>query len=64
MSFIKELEQLINKHSMENKSNTPDFILAEYMLNCLLAFEQASTARELWYGKELSPRNFHTEGPQ
>ena len=30
--FIKELKTLINKHSIENGSNTPDFLLARYFL--------------------------------
>ena len=34
--FKKELAQLINKHSMENGSNTPDFILAEFLVHSLI----------------------------
>lgn len=52
-SFITELQQLINKHSLENGSNTPDFILASYMFNCLQNFQLASNRREEWYGKTL-----------
>lgn len=44
----------INSVSAENGSNTPDFILAEYLTDCLAAFDKASRARERWYGKELS----------
>jgi len=43
--FRKELETLINKHSMENGSNTPDFILAEYLTDCLHAFDKATNQR-------------------
>lgn len=50
MSFKRELETLINKHSMENGSNTPDFILAEYLMNCLKVFEIATKQRTAWYG--------------
>ena len=32
----------INRVSRENKSNTPDFILAEYLTDCLSAFEKAT----------------------
>lgn len=49
-----ELQHLLNRHSRENDSNTPDFILAEYMMKCLIAFEEASNRREEWYGKKLS----------
>lgn len=52
--FEKELIELINKHSRENKSNTPDFILAQYLTNCLKAFEWASIDREKWYNKTLN----------
>lgn len=48
-----EIETAINRNSAENGSNTPDFILAEYLTDCLSAFDKASTARERWYGKAL-----------
>lgn len=50
-TFRKSLEFLINSYSKENGSNTPDFILAEYMSNCLDAFDKAVEAREKWYGR-------------
>jgi len=46
MTFQKELEQLINKHSMENGSDTPDYILAEYLTSCLKAYGRAVQARD------------------
>lgn len=49
--FEKELEKLINRHSQENGSNTPDFILALYLGNCLRAFNQAVNRREGHYGR-------------
>jgi len=52
-TFNEELRSLINRRSRENISNTPDFILAEYLLTCLEAFESASNAREKWFGKSL-----------
>lgn len=53
-SFEQELSELINKHSLEGNSNTPDFILAEYMSKCLENFNTTSVARERWYGQALS----------
>lgn len=41
-SFRDELCNLINCHSRENGSNTPDFILAEYLTDCLEAFDKAT----------------------
>jgi hypothetical protein len=46
-----ELRATLNRHSVENGSNTPDFILAQYLLGCLSAFETAVNAREKWYGR-------------
>jgi len=51
--FRKELKNLINIHSMENNSNTPDFTLADYLVECLKLFEKTSKRREKWYGKSL-----------
>lgn len=50
VGFRKELEHIINKYSMESASNTPDFILARYLMGCLAAFEIAVVARGKWYG--------------
>lgn len=47
--FRKELECVLNKHSMENGSDTPDFILAIYLVNCLKAFDVAVKQRGTWY---------------
>lgn len=55
--FRKELETLINSHSLENASNTPDFILAEYLENCLKAFDYAILQRTSWYRKEKEDLN-------
>lgn len=46
MTFQKELTSLINRYSRENKSNTPDFLLAEYMNECLLIFERIIAKRD------------------
>ncbi len=48
-AFKHELVTLINKHSMENESNTPDFILANYLMLCLKAFNNVTNTREAWY---------------
>jgi hypothetical protein len=53
--FEKEIESAINRCSMENASNTPDFILAHYLGACLSAFNTASRQREDWYGHHLRP---------
>ena len=46
--FKKELAALINKYSLENGSDTPDYILADYFLDCLKAYEKASVNIVNW----------------
>jgi len=46
-----EIQNLINCHSRENVSNTPDFILARYLMDCLQAFEKATNIRTSLYGR-------------
>jgi hypothetical protein len=43
--IIKELAHLINCRSLENDSNTPDFVLAEYMLQSLIILNRAINNR-------------------
>ena len=58
IAFRKELETLINVHSMEEGSDTPDYILAEYLLACLEAFDKASKHRAAWYDPEYEEQDF------
>jgi hypothetical protein len=37
--FRSELQKLINRYSMEQYSDTQDFLLADYLLTCLYALE-------------------------
>lgn len=50
-SLRKEIEAAINRYSRENTSDTPDFLLAEYLTDCLAAFEKINRERERWYGR-------------
>lgn len=47
----RDLAQVLNRHSRENGSNTPDWILAQYLTNCLDAYDLAIGARAQWYGR-------------
>jgi hypothetical protein len=53
--FKADLQTLINIHSMENGSNTPDFILAGFLVQCLEALTSTTEAREAWYRVKLAP---------
>lgn len=46
-----EIEAAINRNSAENGSNTPDYILGQYLCDCLAAFDSAVNAREEWHGR-------------
>jgi hypothetical protein len=54
-SFSKELQSLLNRYSKENNSNTPDFVLAGYIENCLTAWNVATQQRESFYGRDPRP---------
>jgi hypothetical protein len=58
----KEIESAINRCSAENGSDTPDWILADYLIGCLSAYDVAVTAREKWYGREKKEVPFLPSG--
>jgi len=51
-AFKRDLTSLINKYSLENESNTPDFILANYLMSCLRNFNNITNTRSKWYGQK------------
>ena len=51
--FVEELRGLLNRCSMENQCDTPDWILADYIKNCLKAFSIATHKRDKWWGHKL-----------
>lgn len=51
--FRDELSKLLNKHSKENGSNTPDFILADLLAKQLALFDQTMERRETWFGRPV-----------
>ena len=52
-TFREKLTDLINCESRENDSDTPDFILANYLADCLRAYDRALQAREQFYGRPI-----------
>lgn len=54
LTFEEELQWLINRYSKENASDTPDFILAKYLQDCLESYNSAVQAREKWFGRSVS----------
>jgi hypothetical protein len=53
--LVRELMFLLNKKSRENHSNTPDYILAEFLMSCLVSFEEAIQHRDAWYCTHFEP---------
>jgi hypothetical protein len=47
-SFLSKITTLINQYSREGLSNTPDFILAEYLEKCLENYESCVAKRDKW----------------
>lgn len=54
-ALMRDIEQAINRHSRENRSNTPDFVLAHALAGALRAFEESINLREIWYGRSVTP---------
>lgn len=48
--FRRELAGLLNRYSQENSRDTPDWILADYLIGCLNAWNNASRMRDKWWG--------------
>ena len=53
--FERELAGLINRYSLENGSNTPDFIIARYLVSCLKALNATIQTRSVWYAGQRPP---------
>lgn len=51
------LRYAINSCSAENGSNTPDWVLAKYLMACLDAWNGGCRARDTWYGQSPYPGN-------
>jgi len=50
--FRKELTTLINSQSKENGSNTPDWVLAKFLEDCLAIFDNAVNLRSKYYNAQ------------
>ena len=59
--FRQDIEKVINRHSRENTSHTPDFILSHFLMASLAAFDLAVKDRDEWYG--FKPWNNLADAP-
>lgn len=53
MTLRSDIEKLLNRYSAENGSDTPDYVLAVFLMRCLDAFDKGVRAREQWYGRPI-----------
>jgi DNA-binding XRE family transcriptional regulator len=64
MNFHDELTSLLNKFSIENESDTPDWILAKYIAGCLDNWNQSVAARDKWWGHKTWSQNESIESSE
>lgn len=53
--FQRELAALLNRHSIDNRCETPDFILADHIDRYLYGLANTMRQRERWFGGSDEP---------
>lgn len=48
-NFLRDLIAVIDKHGKEKESNTPDYVLAEYLDACLKNFNETIVESRKWH---------------
>lgn len=48
-TMFEDFRRALNTHSVDAELSTPDFILAEYLINCLNSYRQAKASTENWH---------------
>jgi hypothetical protein len=48
--FLAELRRLINRLSLENEINMPDFLIAEMLCDCFEDIGRRVKERDKWFG--------------
>ncbi len=52
--FEEAIRKIINSYSLENESDTPDYIIAQYLANCLTAYTKAVQSRSRHIGSQTN----------
>jgi hypothetical protein len=47
--FQKELQGLLNKYCMDNYTATPDYILAEYLMDTITNYRRVAKSTHEWF---------------
>ena len=64
MDARTELIDWLNRHEMNTRSNTQDYILAEYIIDCIRAYDKAAVKRDETKSSESSaPQTPQIEDP-
>lgn len=50
----KDIEVLMNQYNVDTMTDTPDFILASYVMTCLRNYMVTKTDTEAWFGKRIT----------
>lgn len=50
----KDIEVLMNQYNVDTMTDTPDFILAEYLMTCLRNYLVTKANTEEWFGKRIT----------
>ena len=57
----EEIRVVLNRYSAEAPSGTPDYILANYLIDCLKAFNEAVSLRAVWRGEPIEQMVRHID---
>ena len=49
-SLKRELSKIMNIHGIDTACSTPDYILAEYLIDCLKSYKKMDDANRTWHG--------------
>ena len=55
--IVRDIAQVVNKYRLEQESQTPEHILAEYMLRSLSDFNRLMQDRDYWYYGSADPKS-------
>lgn len=64
--LTRDISSALNKNSVDTDLATPDFILAEHVVECLQAYGKTLTNRKAWFKNQLDvgfPLSVKIEGP-
>lgn len=50
----KDIEVLMNQYNVDAITDTPDYILASYLMTCLRNYLITKATTEAWFGKRIT----------